>query len=51
MKTYYNYIIINGQTFTHSIKANNIKEAYQINKERKLKAKQRGRTIKGRLTL
>ena len=50
MKTYTNYVEINGQVFTHSIDACTYKEAVEINKKRKQSANLRGRKIFGRLT-
>lgn len=51
MKKYTNYIEINGQSFTNIIEADSIKEAYQINNDRKRTAALKGRRIYGHLTL
>ena len=48
MKTYTNTVIINGEKFTNSVKANNYKEALKIQKERKAKSRNK---FEGRLTL
>lgn len=50
MKTYTNYIEINGEVFTHTVKAIDYKEALEINAARKIKAARRGRRIFGHLT-
>jgi hypothetical protein len=49
MKTYTNYIEINGQVFTNTVEATDYKEAQQINKKRKADAAMKGRRIFGRL--
>ena len=51
MKTYINSIEINGQILTNIVKADNIKEAHEINKVRKEKAARIGRRIFGHLTI
>jgi len=49
MKTYQNKVIINGESFTHEVKAASYKEALQINKQRKIDAAKKSRKIIGRL--
>lgn len=51
MKTYSNYIKINGQQFTHTIEAFSYKEALEINKQRKVTVLRNGRKIYGHLQL
>ena len=48
MKTYTNYIIINGESFTNTVKGYDYKEALQIQRKRK---QQSNSTFKGRLIL
>jgi len=49
MGTYANNVEINGETFTHTVKAANYEEALQINAKRKIEADRRGRKIYGHL--
>lgn len=51
MKTYSNYIKINGQQFTHTIEAYSYREALEINKRRKVTSVRKGRKIYGHLQL
>ena len=48
MKTYTNTVIINGEKYTNTVKAENYKEALKIQKDRKAKSKNafEGRLIK-----
>ena len=48
MKTYANTLVINGEGFTNTVKAESYKEALKIQRERKQQSKN---TFKGRLTL
>jgi len=50
MKSYFNTVVINGENFTHEIKADSYSEALKINKNRKKSAALRGRKIVGHLT-
>ena len=46
MKAYTNTVIINGEKYTNTVKAENYKEALKIQKDRKAKSKN---TFEGRL--